>query len=77
LHPDSYADSKARANSAHLLSPSCVTLTCDQMEDHVRISTILEFFEQHRCIVFVTARTTCTAFMSHFAMSTDFSLLIH
>ncbi|KAG1768716.1 hypothetical protein EDD22DRAFT_949400 [Suillus occidentalis] len=42
------------------------------MEDHARISTILEFFEQHRCIVFVTARTTCTAFMSHFAMTIQY-----
>lgn len=42
------------------------------MEDHVRISTILEFFEQHRCIVFVTARTTCTAYMSHFAMTIQY-----
>lgn len=42
------------------------------MEDHVRVSTILEFFEQHRCIAFVTARTTCTAFMSHFAMTIQY-----
>ncbi|KAG1782930.1 hypothetical protein EV702DRAFT_1274453 [Suillus placidus] len=42
------------------------------MEDHVRISTILEFFEQHRCIVFVTARTTSTAYMSHFAMTIQY-----
>lgn len=42
------------------------------MEEHIRISTILEFFEQHRCIVFVTARTTCTAYMSHFAMTIQY-----
>lgn len=42
------------------------------MEDLVRISTILEFFEQHRCIVFVTARTTSTAYMSHFAMTIQY-----
>lgn len=42
------------------------------MDDHVRISTILEFFEQHRCIVFVTAKTTCTAYMSHFAMTIQY-----
>lgn len=42
------------------------------MEEHIRISTILEFFEQHRCIVFVTARTTCSAYMSHFAMTIQY-----
>ncbi|KAG1868139.1 hypothetical protein C8R48DRAFT_671601 [Suillus tomentosus] len=28
------------------------------IEEHLRISAILDFFERHRCIVFVTARTT-------------------
>lgn len=42
------------------------------MEEHVRISTIFEFFEQHRCIVFVTARAPCTAYMSHFAMTIQY-----
>ncbi|KAG2156425.1 hypothetical protein DEU56DRAFT_234799 [Suillus clintonianus] len=42
------------------------------MEEHIRISTTLEFFEQHRCLVFVTARTTCTAYMSHFAMTIQY-----
>ncbi|KAG0703848.1 hypothetical protein DFH29DRAFT_914338, partial [Suillus ampliporus] len=42
------------------------------MEEQIRISTVLEFFEQHRCIVFITARTTCTGFMSHFAMAIQY-----
>ncbi|KAG1803153.1 hypothetical protein EV424DRAFT_338779 [Suillus variegatus] len=42
------------------------------MEEHNRISTILDFFERRRCIVFVTARTTCTAYMSHFAITIQY-----
>ncbi|KAG2115816.1 uncharacterized protein F5147DRAFT_674779 [Suillus discolor] len=42
------------------------------MEEQNRISTILDFFERHRCIVFVTARTTCTAYMSHFAITIQY-----
>ncbi|KAG2155138.1 uncharacterized protein EDB93DRAFT_1131428 [Suillus bovinus] len=42
------------------------------MEEHDRISMILEFFERHRCIVFVTARTTCAAYMSHFAIAIQY-----
>ncbi|KAG1752416.1 uncharacterized protein EDB91DRAFT_1243185 [Suillus paluster] len=42
------------------------------MEEDIRISTTLNFFEQHRCIVFVTARNTCTAYMSHFAMAIQY-----
>ncbi|KAG1806459.1 uncharacterized protein HD556DRAFT_1436418 [Suillus plorans] len=42
------------------------------MEEHHRISAILDFFERHRCIVFVTARTTCTAYMSHFAITIQY-----
>jgi len=42
------------------------------MEEHIRISTILEFFQHHRCIVFVTARTTCPVYMSHFALTIQY-----
>ncbi|OAX38591.1 hypothetical protein K503DRAFT_717985 [Rhizopogon vinicolor AM-OR11-026] len=42
------------------------------MEEHIRISTILEFFQKHRCIVFVTARTTCPVYMSHFALTFEY-----
>ncbi|KAJ8596719.1 hypothetical protein M405DRAFT_102264 [Rhizopogon salebrosus TDB-379] len=45
------------------------------MEEHIRISTILEFFQQHRCIVFVTARTTCSVYMSHFALTIQYQEL--
>src|SRR6267154_4680053 len=54
------------------LSSRCVTLISSKMEEYIRISTVLEFFERHRCIVFVTARATCAEYMSHFALSTCF-----
>jgi len=42
------------------------------MEEHLRISFILQFFQQHRCIVFVTARTTCPVYASHFALTIQY-----
>jgi hypothetical protein len=47
-------------------------LTFLKMAEYVRTSTILEFFQYHRCIVFVTARNTCPVYVSHFSLSTCF-----
>jgi hypothetical protein len=40
-------------------------LTSNKMEEHIRISTVLEFFQQHQFLVFVTARTTYPMYMFH------------
>ncbi|OAX33053.1 hypothetical protein K503DRAFT_776013 [Rhizopogon vinicolor AM-OR11-026] len=42
------------------------------MDEYVRISTILEFFQYHRCIVFVTARNTCPIYVSHFSLTIQY-----
>ncbi|OJA12438.1 hypothetical protein AZE42_08205 [Rhizopogon vesiculosus] len=47
-------------------------LTFLKMAEYVRTSTILEFFQYHRCIVFVTARNTCPVYVSHFSLTIQY-----